>query len=166
MTRNTRSSSPPAASRISITARCAITPFIPASDAAALSCASIPTAARSEYGIEHLDWVKITSRRGSSHARAYLTQGIAPGVLITERFWNPECYDSTQETITPGIEECGYNIMSADSFQNPCFATNSYRAFTVKIEKCDRPERIWVESKEFEPFMPTLQNEPVTEEVF
>lgn len=119
-----------------------------------------------EYGIEHLDWVKITSRRGSSHARAYLTQGIAPGVLITERFWNPECYDATQETITPGIEECGYNIMSADSFQNPCFATNSYRAFTVKIEKCDRPERIWVESKEFEPFMPTLQNEPVTEEVF
>ena len=68
--------------------------------------------------------------------------------------------------LTPGIEECGYNIMSADSFQNPCFATNSYRAFTVKIEKCDRPERIWVESKEFEPFMPTLQNEPVTEEVF
>lgn len=69
-------------------------------------------------------------------------------MLITERFWNPECYDSTQETITPGIEECGYNIMSADSFQNPCFATNSYRAFTVKIEKCDRPERIWVESKD------------------
>ena len=56
--------------------------------------------------------------------------------------------------------------MSADSFQNPCFATNSYRAFTVKIEKSERPERIWVESKEFEPFMPTLQNEPVTGEVF
>lgn len=119
-----------------------------------------------EYGIEHLDWVKITSRRGSSNARAYLTQGIAPGVLITERFWNPECSDETQETITPGIEECGYNIMSADEFQNPCFATNSYRAFTVKIEKTERPERIWIESEQFQPFMPTLSGEPVTEEVF
>lgn len=119
-----------------------------------------------EYGIEHLDWVKITSRRGSSNARAYLTQGIAPGVLITERFWNPEFFDETQETITPGIEECGYNIMSADEFQNPCFATNSYRAFTVKIEKTERPERIWIESEQFQPFMPTLSGEPVTEEVF
>ncbi len=119
-----------------------------------------------EYGIEHLDWVKITSRRGSSNARAYLTQGIAPGVLITERFWNPECFDETQETITPGIEECGYNIMSADEFQNPCFATNSYRAFTVKIEKTERPERIWIENEQFQPFMPTLSGEPVTEEVF
>lgn len=119
-----------------------------------------------EYGIEHLDWVKITSRRGSSNARAYLTHGIAPGVLITERFWNPECFDETQETITPGIEECGYNIMSADEFQNPCFATNSYRAFTVKIEKTERPERIWIESEQFQPFMPTLSGEPVTEEVF
>lgn len=119
-----------------------------------------------EYGIEHLDWVKITSRRGSSNARAYLTQGIAPGVLITERFWSPECFDETQESITPGIEECGYNIMSADEFQNPCFATNSYRAFTVKIEKTERPERIWIESEQFQPFMPTLSGEPVTEEVF
>ena len=119
-----------------------------------------------EYGIEHLDWVKITSRRGSSNARAYLTQGIAPGVLVTERFWNPECFDETQESITPGIEECGYNIMSADEFQNPCFATNSYRAFTVKIEKTERPERIWIESEQFQPFMPTLSGEPVTEEVF
>ena len=119
-----------------------------------------------EYGIEHLDWVKITSRRGSSNARAYLTQGIAPGVLITERFWNPECFDETQESITSGIEECGYNIMSADEFQNPCFATNSYRAFTVKIEKTERPERIWIESEQFQPFMPTLSGEPVTEEVF
>lgn len=126
----------------------------------------INPATAAEYGIEHLDWVKITSRRGSSNARAYITEGIAPGVLITERFWNPECFDETQETITPGIEECGYNIMSADEFQNPCFATNSYRAFTVKIEKTERPERIWVENEQFQPFMPTLQNEKITPEVF
>ena len=119
-----------------------------------------------EYGIEHFDWVKITSRRGSSHARAYLTEGIAPGVLITERFWNPECFDDTQSSITPGFEECGYNVMSADEFQNPVFATNSYRAFTFKIEKSTRPERIWIESEQFAPFMPALRDEPVTKEVF
>ena len=119
-----------------------------------------------QYGIEQGDWVKITSRRASSNAVADLTEGIAPGVLITERFWNPECFDDTQESITPGIEECGYNCMSADSFQNPAFATNSYRAFTVKIEKGERPARVWVDSAEFQPFMPTLQGEPVTAEVF
>lgn len=126
----------------------------------------INPATAAEYGIEHLDWVKVTSRRGSMRARAYLTQGIAPGVLISERFWNPECFDDTQQSITPGFEECGYNVLSVDDFQNACFATNSYRAFTVKIEKSTRPDRVWVESKEFEPFMPTLRDEPVTKEVF
>lgn len=56
--------------------------------------------------------------------------------------------------------------MSADEFQNPVFATNSYRAFTVKIEKSTRPERIWIESEQFAPFMPALRDEPVTKEVF
>lgn len=119
-----------------------------------------------EYGIEHLDWVKVTSRRGSMRARAYLTQGIAPGVLLSERFWNPECFDDTQESITPGFAECGYNVLSVDEFQNPCFATNSYRAFTVKIEKSTRPERVWVESEQFRPLMPTLRDETPTKEVF
>ncbi len=126
----------------------------------------INPATAAEYGIEHLDWVKVTSRRGSMRARAYLTQGIAPGVLISERFWNPECFDDTQQSITPGFEECGYNVLSVDDFQNACFATNSYRAFTVKIEKSTRPERVWVESEQFKPFMPTLRDEPVTKEVF
>lgn len=126
----------------------------------------INPATAAEYGIEHLDWVKVTSRRGSMRARAYLTQGIAPGVLISERFWNPECFDDTQDSITPGFKECGYNVLSVDDFQNACFATNSYRAFTVKIEKSTRPDRVWVESEEFEPFMPTLRDEPVTKEVF
>lgn len=126
----------------------------------------INPATAAEYGIGHLDWVKVTSRRGSMRARAYLTQGIAPGVLISERFWNPECFDDTQDSITPGFKECGYNVLSVDDFQNACFATNSYRAFTVKIEKSTRPDRVWVESEEFEPFMPTLRDEPVTKEVF
>ena len=119
-----------------------------------------------KYGIEHMDWVKVTSRKGSMRARAYLTQGIAPGVLITERFWNPECFDESQKSITPGFEECGVNCITTDEFRNPCFASNSYRAITVKIEKSTRPDRVWVESEQFEPFMPTLQGEEITKEVF
>ena len=80
---------------------------------------------------------------------------------------NPERFDDTQSSITPGFEECGYNVMSADEFQNPVFATNSYRAFTVKIEKSTRPERIWIESEQFAPGrLPALRDEPVTKEVF
>ena len=139
-------------------------PFIRELKPAPELCINPVTAA--EYGIESGDWVKITSRRASSHARAVVTEGIAPGVLISERWWNPECFDDTQESVSPGIEECGYNCLSTDSFQNPAFATNSYRAFTVKIEKSERPERVWVEAQEFQPFMPTLQGEPVTPEVF
>jgi len=35
----------------------------------------------------------------------------------------------------------------------------------VKVEKGERPNNIWVEAEEFEPFMPTLMNEPITEDV-
>lgn len=118
-----------------------------------------------EYGINHGDWVKVTSRRGSCSLVAYLTEGIAPGVLITERFWNPECFDDTQSSITAGFEECNCNVLGAE-FQNDVFSSNSYRALQVKIEKGSKPDRVWVESSEFEPFMPTRQNEANKEEVF
>ncbi|MEE0592118.1 MAG: molybdopterin-dependent oxidoreductase, partial [Eggerthella lenta] len=52
---------------------------------AALSRELFPTAeirinpaSAKELGIEHMDWVKVTSRRGEVHARAYLTEGVHP----------------------------------------------------------------------------------------
>ena len=36
-----------------------------------------------------MDWVKVTSRRGEVHARAYLTEGVHPKTVWMERFWNP-----------------------------------------------------------------------------
>ena len=51
-------------------------------------------------------------------------------------------------------------------FQNDVFSSNSYRAVQVKIEKGEKPERVWMESSEFEPFMPTRQHEHTQEEVF
>lgn len=119
-----------------------------------------------EYGIEHLDWVKITSRPRIVQRAGLPHPGHCPRCAHHRALLEPECFDETQETITPGIEECGYNIMSADEFQNPCFATNSYRAFTVKIEKTERPSASGSRASQFQPFMPTLSGEPVTEEVF
>lgn len=127
-----------------------------------------------EYGIEHGDWVKVSSRRGSISGRAYLTEGEAPGQLWMERFWNPECFDDTQENKTGGWRECNINVLT-DNFidyegdENPyndMFGSYTLRGFTVKIEKGERPAGIWVEPKEFEPFMPTLQAEPQTGDVF
>ncbi len=106
------------------------------------------------YGIKHGDWVKITSRRGSTHGRAYVTKGIIPGTVFQERFWNPECYDDSQESISSGWEECCISRLTLDTARSRMFGGSTYRAFQVKIEKSERPERIWVEPEEFEPFMP------------
>ena len=122
-----------------------------------------------EYGIEHGDWVKISSRRGSTHGRAYVTQGVAPGVIVQERFWNPECFDSTQKSITGGWQECNIACLTLETTSSETFGSESYRAFQVKIEKSEKPERIWTEPEEFQPFMPTsemyAQPQTVEEEV-
>ncbi|MCD8199831.1 MAG: molybdopterin-dependent oxidoreductase [Coriobacteriaceae bacterium] len=117
-----------------------------------------------KYGIEHGDWVKITSRRGSTHGRAYVTKGVAPDTVFQERFWNPECYDDTQRDPSNGWEECNVNVLTPDTARSRMYGGSTYRGFQVKIEKSERPPRIWVEPEEFEPFMPTLQNEPLTNE--
>ena len=120
-----------------------------------------------QYGIEHRDWVKVTSRRGEIHGRAYVTQGVAPGVLWMERFWNPECYDASQKEITGGWRECNINVLTKNSAPfNEVFGSYTNRGFTVKIEKSEKPANVWVEPEEFRPFMPTLQNEPRTEDVY
>ena len=120
-----------------------------------------------EYGIAHRDWVKITSRRGEIRGRAFVTEGIAPGMLWMERFWNPECFDASQEKIDGGWSECNINVLTKNSAPfNEVFGSYTNRGFTVKIEKSEKPENVWVEPEEFRPFMPTLQNEPRTEDVF
>ncbi|MDE8702423.1 molybdopterin-dependent oxidoreductase [Adlercreutzia equolifaciens] len=140
-----------------------------------------------EYGIEHMDWIKITSRRGSTHARAYLTEAEAPGQLWMERFWNPEAYDASQKNPDGGWRQCNINVLTTNFVENLDLSEEDFvegdpektknpwnlvygsftlRGFTVKIEKSERPENIWVEPKEFQPFMPTLQSEPQTGDVY
>lgn len=122
-----------------------------------------------ELGIEHMEWVKVTSRRGEIHGRAYLTEGVNPGVVWMERFWNPECYDESvpAEKQTAGWRECNVNVLTKnDAPFNEVYGSYTNRGFTVKVEKSQKPDNIWVDPKEFEPFMPTLHSEPITKDVF
>ena len=134
-------------------------------------CAEIrinPASAK-ELGIEHMDWVKVTSRRGEVHARAYLTEGVHPKTVWMERFWNPECFDASQANPTGGWRECNVNVLTKnDAPFNEVYGSYTNRGFTVKIEKSERPANIWVEAEEFEPFMPTQEMlaEAQTKDVF
>jgi anaerobic selenocysteine-containing dehydrogenase len=143
-----------------------------------------------EYGIEDGDWVEISSRRtqGTDYdskgtrgtefsysgkkeqntktgepirTKAYVAEVVAPNVLWMERFWNPECFDSTQSSKTGGWQECNVNQLTnaIDTNFNEVFGSYNYRGFAVNIKKSERPERIWVDPKEFEPFMPSTPNE-------
>ncbi|WP_449316368.1 molybdopterin-containing oxidoreductase family protein [Rubneribacter sp.] len=143
---------------------------------AALSRELFPTAeirinprSAAELGIEHMDWVKVSSRRGEVHARAYLTEGVNPRTVWMERFWNPECYDESQANPTAGWRECNVNVLTKnDAPFNEVYGSYTNRGFTVRIEKSERPANVWVEPEEFAPFLPSdeMKAEARTEDVF
>lgn len=143
---------------------------------AALSRELFPTAeirinpaSAQELGIEHLDWVKVSSRRGEVHARAYLTEGVHPKTVWMERFWNPECYDASQANPTAGWRECNVNVLTKnDAPFNEVYGSYTNRGFTVSIEKSEKPANVWVEPGEFAPFLPTeeMLSEAQTKDVF
>ncbi len=128
----------------------------------------INPASAAELGIEHMDWVKVTSRRGEVHARAYLTEGVNPRTVWMERFWNPECFDESQPNPTAGWRECNVNVLTKnDAPFNEVYGSYTNRGFTVKIEKSEKPANVWVSPEEFEPFLPSaeMMAEPITEDV-
>ena len=115
------------------------------------------------------DWLKITSRRGEIAGIAELTEGVAPGVVWMERFWNPECFDESipAEQRSAGWREMNVNVLTKnDAPFNEVYGSYTNRGFTVRVEKGDKPANVWIEPEEFQPFMPTLQSEPKTEDVF
>ena len=132
-------------------------------------CAEVrmnPASAK-ELGIEHMDWVKVTSRRGEIRARAWLTEAINPHTVWMERFWNPEAFDESQAKPDGGWTQENVNVLTKNTAPfNEVFGSYTNRGFTVKIEKSERPDNVWVEPEEFQPFMPTLQGESRTEDVF
>lgn len=117
------------------------------------------------YGIADKDWVKVSSRRGTVTMRAWVTEGIAPGVVASERFWNPEKMEDPKNP-TGGWREMNYNVLSKES-GDYCPEVGSYtlRGYQVKIERTDSaPDGCWVEPKEFTPWLPEYSES--TEVVF
>ena len=116
-----------------------------------------------KYGIADGDWVKTSSRRGSITLKAVITTGVNPGVVMSERFWNPEKLEG--ETVTGGWPEMNMQVLaSAEPPYCPESGSYTLRGFQVKIEKGEQPEGIWTEPKDFEPWMP--QPTDSTEAVF
>jgi len=129
----------------------------------------INPASAAKLGIAQWDWVKITSRRGDIRARAYLTEGVNPNTVWMERFWNPECFDASQAHPTAGWRECNVNVLTKNTAPfNEVYGSYTNRGFTVKIEKSEKPDNIWVDAQEFAPFLPTddMKAEARTEDVF
>ena len=120
-----------------------------------------------EYGISDGEWVKITSRRGSTAGKALITEGVGPRILWMERFWFPECFDESRKgKITAGWREANVNVLTSNEPPfNEVFGSYSLRGIAVKIGKGSKPDGIWEEPEEFRPFMPTLTGEPITEDV-
>lgn len=113
-----------------------------------------PNAARA-YGIAQEDWVWVESKRGKIRARANVTEGINPGVVYMERFWNPE----TLGTETQGFKEMNVNMLSkADAPYNDIVGTYTLRGFQVKVKKAEEgaPKGIWQKPEDFKPWLPVL----------
>ena len=116
------------------------------------------------YGLKHMDWVEITSRRGSTKGRVYESRGMHPKVLWMERHWNPECYDDSQPNKTGGWRECNVNVLTKSSApHNEVYGSYTLRGFQVNIKPTTKPQNIWIEPKEFEPFLPNNVNQYVPE---
>lgn len=119
-----------------------------------------PTAAQT-YGISEGDWVWIESKRGKIRAVASVTEGINPGTVYMERFWNPE----TLNTETHGWKEMNVNMLTKeDAPFNDVVGTYTLRGFLVKVSKADGPpEGIWTKPEDFKQWLP--QPTDRTEEV-
>lgn len=119
-----------------------------------------------KLGLSHGDWAELSSRRGHTQGRVYLTEGVRPGVVMMERFYFPESYDRSQKQMSGGWRQCNVNLMARDDVVNKTFASASWRGYRVNVKKSTKPEGVWTEPQEFQPFMPTLKTQAVTEEVF
>jgi anaerobic selenocysteine-containing dehydrogenase len=94
-----------------------------------------------EYGIEDGAWTWIESKRGRIRTVAALTEGIKPGVVYMERFWNPE----TLDTKTHGWTEMNVNMLTmCEAPYNDVVGTYTLRGFQVKVyPAAEPPEGIW-----------------------
>ena len=116
--------------------------------------------AAEKYGLEDGDWAWMESRRGKIRGVVKVTQGINPGVVYMERFWNPE----TLNTPTHGWKEMNVNVLTkVTAPYNAEVGTYTLRAFQVKVYKADSaPEGVWLNPEDFRPWLP-IPTEPTKE---
>jgi anaerobic selenocysteine-containing dehydrogenase len=114
------------------------------------------------YGVAAGDWVNIKSRRCEENevakdgifAICCPTEGIGEGVLYMERFWNPEYLEEGQDH-RKSWTTSNINLITKNAAPyNPEAGTYTLRGFQVKIEKTERPEGVWYDPTDFEPWMP------------
>lgn len=119
--------------------------------------------AAAERGIENGDWVRVKSRRCEGNkfvpdginAVAYVTEGIAHGTVYMERFWNPEFLETDGEDARKSWTTMNLNTLTKkEPPYNPECGSYTLRGFTVQVEKGERPEGIWYEPEDFQPWMP------------
>ncbi|NTV89542.1 MAG: molybdopterin oxidoreductase, partial [Clostridiales bacterium] len=105
----------------------------------------------SAFGISDRDWVWVESKRGRTQAVANVTEGITPGVVCMERFWNPE----TLNTETHGWREMNVNLLTkATAPFNDVLGTYTLRGFQVKVTKADGPPAgVWLKPSQFKPWL-------------
>lgn len=114
-----------------------------------------------KYGLEDGAWAWIESKRGKIRAVVSVTEGIKPGVVCMERFWNPE----TLQTKTHGWMETNVNMLTkADAPFNDVVGTYTLRGFLVKVYPAkSAPEGIWQNPQDFSSWL--AQPSDPTEEV-
>ncbi|NMA68563.1 MAG: molybdopterin-dependent oxidoreductase [Desulfitobacterium sp.] len=91
-----------------------------------------------EYGIKDGDWVWIETKRGRIKQKAHVTEGIAPGVVFTERgWWYPERDLRAPEL--GGCLESNTNVLTstADEHCDPISGTWANRGLLCKVYKAD-----------------------------
>lgn len=88
------------------------------------------------------------------YAIARVTEGIARNSVYIERFWNPEFLEDGSDG-RKSWTLMNMNVLTKNTgFYNPEIGTYTLRAISVEVSKSERPEGIWVEPKDFEPWMP------------
>ena len=104
--------------------------------------------------MESGDWVKLTSRRDSTHGKVLVTPGVPPKVIYQERWWNPEFLDSDDPS--QAWRAMNVNLLTKhDAPYNDEYGTYTLRGFQVNIEKSERPEGVWEKPEDFTPWLPT-----------
>lgn len=104
------------------------------------------------YGLSEGDWAWVESKRGKIRALASVTEGIKPGTVYMERFWNPE----TLNTETHGWKEMNVNMLTKeDAPFNDVVGTYTLRAFLVKVSRADAPpEGVFTKPEDFKQWLP------------